>query len=88
MTTTTQNKPTQPHSILYYSIPFRGGEWSRDYYPVALVAAADPHEVFRLTQVCNQLSEADEQLVHWISATARSSMVGDVVVNEFGVFRL
>ena len=56
------------------------------YYPAAQVRSANLDEVFRLTQGI-ELSEAELALVHWMLDRPRSSMVGDLVVNDSGVYR-
>lgn len=62
------------------------------YYPVAKVASADLQEVFFLTQHTDLLTQDDIARVQWIdvchrSSMYRSSMVGDLVVNDSGVYR-
>ena len=75
-----------PVSIVYYSRTFKGGEWPRDYYPIALVRAVDLEEIFRLTTHSDHLSEDDLAMVSWLQPT-RSMMIGDVVENDSGFFR-
>ena len=83
-----KQKTTLTSSILFHSLnPFGDLEWESDYYPTALVAAADLHEVFRLTQVGNHLSRGDRRRVQWLAPPGRSTMVGDVVVLDDGVWR-
>ena len=57
------------------------------YYPIARIATADLQEVFRLTQVSNELSGADVTKVQWDFHPHRSMMVGDLIENDSGIFR-
>ena len=75
-------------SWVFYSRPFKGGQWALDYYPVAFVTSLDLQTVFKVTQhICPEcFNEGELDLVHWIQP-ARSMCVGDVVVNSNGTFR-
>ena len=75
-----------PESTLYHSGPFKGGQWPRDYYTVAIVRSVDLEEVFKLTNSDDHLSEDELALVTWLRP-GRSIMVGDVVENDSGIFR-
>ena len=77
---------TNAVSLVYYSRTFHGGEWPRDYYPIAGVAASDLEDVFGLTTQGDHLCEDEIALVSWLQP-ARSMMVGDVVENAAGFFR-
>ena len=56
------------------------------YYKTALITA-DLRDIFRFTQVGSQHPDAD-QCVEWLHPEHRSSMVGDVIENGVGFFRL
>ncbi len=65
--------PTKPKSILYY--------------PIATVATDSLDEVFRLTQGIDCLEKDEVAQVLWeVSPLVRSSMVGDIVKNDLGVY--
>ena len=79
-------KRKKPRSIVFYSSAFKGGRWPQDYYPIAIVDSLRLQTVWRVMQHV-ELSDEDLLLAHWIELD-RSMMIGDVVVNRNGIFRV
>lgn len=98
MKTKTTTQTIKPKSILFHSlypdrlhglrqvVKLEQWEWNRQYCKVAIVHTACPKHVFRVTQICNELTDAEMEIVDWIRPRCRSTMAGDIAVGEFGIY--